>query len=427
MRFFAFCLIASCAGAAMAQPKQAAFPIHSVKVTGSKLYQEEALVRASGLAPGGAYTEAQLDKVLEGSQKRLLESGAAANVSYRYGPSGRGGYDVTFEVVDYEQRIPYRFEALDIDDAKARSYLKEKEPLYGDLIPASEAIAERLRRHVAEFAKKDVKVRMEPDRDGNLNAVFIPAAGLPSVAEVSFAGNKAVPTTLLQNTIHGVAVGAIWREDRFRELLQTSIVPLYLNRGRVRVKFPKVEGTPLSGTDVLGVAVKVTVEEGPSYNVGAVTVSGTPDNDGLTHESGLKSGNVANYEEIREGQKRLHAALRRLGFMKADSKFVPSINDKTQEVDVHYRVSMGLRYTFVKMDTRGLDLHGEHEVRRLWSMKEGEPFNADYPDYFLARLREDGIFDNLRNTKAVIEPDEAAQTVHVTLVFNEPEKRPVLR
>jgi hypothetical protein len=56
-------------------------------------------------------------------------------------------------------------------------------------------------------------------------------------------------------------------------------------------------------------------------------------------------------------------------------------------------------------------------------MKKGQPFNVEYPDYFLDRIREDGVFDNLGRTKSIIEPNPGTGTVDVTLIF-EGEQRP---
>ena len=42
----------------------------------------------------------------------------------------------------------------------------------------------------------------------------------------------------------------------------------------------------------------------------------------------------------------------------------------------------------------------------MWAVKMGRPFNGDYPNVFLTRLREDGIFDNLGKTSSRIELDE---------------------
>jgi outer membrane translocation and assembly module TamA len=86
-------------------------------------------------------------------------------------------------------------------------------------------------------------------------------------------------------------------------------------------------------------------------------------------------------------------------------------------VDLTIHVEPGPQYVFGKLAVQGLDIIGEAAIRRIWGMKPGAPFDAGYPDYFLTRVREDGLFDNLGKTKSAIKLDEQAHTVDVTLVF----------
>jgi outer membrane protein insertion porin family len=58
------------------------------------------------------------------------------------------------------------------------------------------------------------------------------------------------------------------------------------------------------------------------------------------------------------------------------------------------------------------------EIRRRWGLKPGAPFDVEYPDYFLNRVREDGLFDNLGQTKPSVKVDDKTQTVDVTLAFH---------
>ena len=53
----------------------------------------------------------------------------------------------------------------------------------------------------------------------------------------------------------------------------------------------------------------------------------------------------------------------------------------------------------------------------MWTLKEGKPYNPDYPDYFLSRVREEGIFDNLGETHSEPKENEQAHTVDVTVYF----------
>ena len=75
-------------------------------------------------------------------------------------------------------------------------------------------------------------------------------------AEVDFTGNKVIPTGMLREAIHGVAVGARFTDRRFRDVLDTSVRPLYEARGRVRVSFPNIQ-SERAPRDVNG--LKITV------------------------------------------------------------------------------------------------------------------------------------------------------------------------
>jgi hypothetical protein len=53
----------------------------------------------------------------------------------------------------------------------------------------------------------------------------------------------------------------------------------------------------------------------------------------------------------------------------------------------------------------------------MWQLAEGRPFHPDYPEGFLARVHEEGLFDNLGKTRAETNVDAAAHVVDVTLYF----------
>ena len=64
----------------------------------------------------------------------------------------------------------------------------------------------------------------------------------------------------------------------------------------------------------------------------------------------------------------------------------------------------------------------EPEIRKMWGMGEGSPFRDQYPEKFLLRVKDDGVMDNLGETRAKLEFDEARGIIHVALAF-EGEKR----
>jgi outer membrane translocation and assembly module TamA len=71
-----------------------------------------------------------------------------------------------------------------------------------------------------------------------------------------------------------------------------------------------------------------------------------------------------------------------------------------------------------KLDVQGLDLFGEPAVKKLWALKEGSPYDENYPETFLTRIREEGYFDNLGKTRFESKVNATNNTVDVTLYFS---------
>jgi outer membrane translocation and assembly module TamA len=94
------------------------------------------------------------------------------------------------------------------------------------------------------------------------------------------------------------------------------------------------------------------------------------------------------------------------------------INDTDHTVGVEFQIDPGPLYTLGKLEMVGLDLVSEPEIRKMWGIAQGRPFNVEYPDHFLARVKEAGVFDNLKTTKAETKINARNHTVDVTLYFN---------
>lgn len=405
------------ATAPAAAPKS--WPIGALRVEGNRLISEKRILAAAGLKMGQLAGKEEFDAARE----RIAATGAFADVAYHFeaAPGGKGTIQGTFEITEVAQILPYRFRDLPATDAELRPLVAKENALLDNLIPATDVAIERAVKAVAAFVAKrgfkdKVAGRVRPQGE-TLAVVFSPTTPPPSVAEVRFTGTQVVPLTTLQNTVAGVAVGVTFDEPYFRQLLDTSIRPLYEARGRIRVAFPKITTEPAK--DVNGVAVNVEVNEGPGYTLGEVRLEGIGgDTAPLYRAANFKSGELVNIEDVNLGIERIIKRLRHNGYMKSSSTTERKIDDKKKTVDLVIRFEPGARYMFGKVRIEGLDLIGEAAVKKLWALKEGQPFDADYPEYFLARVREDGIFDNLGRTKSAVQVNEQERTADVTLIFH---------
>src|SRR5690606_26233375 len=122
----------------------------------------------------------------------------------------------------------------------------------------------------------------------------------------------------LQQAVAGTAVGAVFTENRFRQILENTVRPLYEAQGRLRVSFGNIETAPAQG--VKGLIVTVAVTEGEPYKLTNVRITGPVAED----KSLLKAGNfqlnaTVNMKAVEDGTDNMEKALKRRGYLSARS------------------------------------------------------------------------------------------------------------
>ncbi len=407
------------ASAKKAKAEVTQWPIESLAVEGNKNYTKEQILSVAGLKTGQLAGKSDF----EAARDRLVATGRFETVGYRFAPNKDStGYEASFQVVEVTPLYLVQFAGLPVKTAEIDAWLRSKDPLYGPQLPATAELLDRYTKLVQEFvtgknATEKVAGKLLPTGPNQFAIVFRSAKPLPTIAQVTFTGNQVLPSTLLQNKISEVAIGFPYTEAGFRTLLDHAIRPLYDARGRASAAFPKI--TVDKAKDVDGLAVTVAVTEGPEFKLGEVVLAGNfaAKSVELLKIGKFKPGEVANFDEIAQGVERIKKRLNRQGYMHAGTTIERALNDKNKTVNVTIRIDEGPQFNFGRLTIEGLDLNGEAAMKKLWGLKEGKPFDADYPDYFLGRVREEGYFENLHNTKAAVKVDEPSHVVDVTLQF----------
>lgn len=395
-------------------PAKTEAPLESVRVTGNRQIPAEKILAVAALKLGELAAKSDFDAARE----RLVATGAFETVGYEYKPGATGGnYDLTIEVHEIDSVFPYRFAGLPVAESVLRDALREQEPLWGDQIPMT-----AVERYVDTIAQSGVKMavtwKLEEVSPGAMAIVFQPAATLPSIAEVRFEGNDALPAATLIRPINDVAIGVPYTEKALRERLDAAIRPLYDARGRIRVAFPKIAVEKAEKVD--GVVATVTVEEGPVYRLGDVRFSGVADAEAaqLARSADLHKGDPANFDDVRAAVERVEKKYRGNGYLHVASQVNREVHDDDRSVNVTIALDLGAQYRFGKLTIKGLDLLTEPEIRKAWGQMEGRPYQPEYANEFLDRLRAEKVFENLGNTSAEPHIDERSKTVDVTLTFS---------
>ena len=391
----------------------AAYPLESVRVEGSRQIPSARVTAASGLRVGLEVTKRDFDEARE----RLLATGAFESVGYEYKPNASAsGYEAVLQVIEAPQFFPYRFEDLPVAEAALRTAVQQAEPIFGDRIPPSKAVLDRLTAVVQKAAGVPVVGKVAGER-GSPEVLFYPAASRPNIADVRFTGNEALPTPLLTRTLSAVAIGVPYTEASFRQLLEASLRPLYEARGRIRVEFPRV--TSAKAERVEGVVVTTAIREGEAYRLAAVRWEGVLNalKQDVEKAANLKTGDIANFDDVQAGLKRVNERYLSAGFLKQSSRVERDVQDATHEVNLTVKVDAGPQYTMGKLTINGLDILSEPTIRKMWRLDPGKPFQSEYPDAFLKRIRDEDMFDNLGKTTADASINETTHVVDVTLNF----------
>ncbi|HTC35351.1 MAG TPA: POTRA domain-containing protein [Bryobacteraceae bacterium] len=400
-------------------PAPTTYTIEVLTVEGNHVYTAEQIFAASGLGVGKKAGPAEFDA----ARDKLSATGAFDNVSYHYAPSKDAeGYDVGFEVSEIGQLYPLRFDELPATDAQLRAWLKQKDPLFGDKVPATKPVVDRYVGWISEFLAAHgnhtaVAGKLTAEGGEELTLLFRPAKTPASVAHVVFTNTGDLAAGVLQTAMYQVAIGVQYSEPKYRELLENQIRPIYEAHGLVRVSFPKIEVAPAK--DVDGITVTTRVEQGPVYKLGAVRyVGGDFSRKELKDLSKLKPDDPVNFDDVKAAQGRFRESLRRQGYLDASSQVKRTVKDADHTVDLTILIDPGPLYTLGKLNISGLDIVSEPVILKMWGMSPGRPFNPDYPDHFLARVKEAGVFDNLKSTRAETNINASKHTVDVTLYFN---------
>ena len=404
------------------------WPLASIAIEGNRNYSPKQVLTVAGLRVGQVANKGEL----EAAHGRLMASGGFDSVAYRFEPSKDGkGVALTYTVVEVNAFYPLMFEDLPASDGAIEAWLQQRDPLFGPRVSATKEALQHFTALVSEYLgtrgyREPLVAKLSSESPPDLVILIRPATQRPSVAQVTALNTGDIQAGVVQSTIYGVAVGSIYSEPRMRQLLDASIRPLYEAKGHLRVAFTKILGAP--APDVKGVAVTVTVEQGPVFTLGKVKYSGVSNEaDELENIAKIKTGELANFDDVKAGQRRLVDYFRHNGYMQAKTEAVRNVNDAAKTVDLDIRIEAGPQFTFRQLNIVGLDIISEPEIRKMWGLKEGKPFNPDYPDHFLERVKEAGIFDGLGETASERKIDPADHAVDVTLSFKgakvEPEKR----
>jgi len=392
-------------------------PISAITIIGNKTFSTDAILAASGLhinENGGA-------AIFDAARDKLLDTGYFDLVSYSFRQQDLG-FAITVTVIEMKQIYPLHVEALPISLDQVKQILKSKDPLFSGLLPANKKALDRAASAVEQSlaaANPGLRVRatVAPVGADRYEIQFAPAEGLPVIADVTFEGSTVANDSDLHEVMIENGIGQFYSDAGIRALLDRLIRPVFEKNGYMQVSFPEITTQP--APKVKGLDVHVKVVDGPRFRLGAVSVRGpmAGQSGRILRIANLPRGDFANGEDLEQAVARIHDTLKSEGYLDVTVSTDHSVNKAATTIDAWFDVEPGDLYTFGHLEVLNLGLDGEAAIRKLWSVKPGDPFPGGYPDHFVEAVKDEGLFDNLGAITATPSIDKQTHVVDVSLHF----------
>ncbi len=412
----------------------AASKLVALKVTGTARYTDKEILAASGLQIGQNAADGDFKEALQ----RLGDSGLFSDLAYSYSSSGAGvKLDLQLADIDQSKLVPARFDNFVwFTDDELRTALQSRVPLFKQLLPLTGNLPDRVSEALqAVLTEKQFPGRVNYMREGDETGGQLKAI-VYRVEEVSirirgfdFPGAAPDQTSLLTTAAHRV-IGANYGRSALSAAAKFDLLPVYLQRGYLQAAFgpsdARVAPQPAPAADTqapaeLQVDAIIPVTPGKVYSTSSVDWKGNSAiaTGELAHLLHLPLGQPADAVRLLRDIENLGKLYRSHGYMTAQIK--PDAQLDGEKSTVHYDLNIveGDLYKMGELEILGLDTQAKARMQEAWTLRQGQPYNGDYPQKFLDDTRQllpRGVQWNVSIHES---PDAKDKTVDVEIRFKQ--------
>jgi len=375
----------------------AAYKLIALKVTGTARYTDKEILAASGLQIG----QNAADGDFKEAARRLGDSGLFSDVVYSYSSSGAGvRLELQLADTDKSKLVPAHFENFVwFTDDELRTALQRHVPLFKQLLPVAgnlpDRVSEALQAILTEkqFPGRVDFLRKEDELDGALNAIVYRVEEVSiRIRGVEFPGASPEQTALLTTAARRL-MGAEYGRTSLAAVAKFDLLPVYLQRGYLKAAFgppdARVVPQPSPAADAQGPAelqvdAIIPVKPGKVYSTSSVDWKG---NSAITTEEvapllHLPPGQPADAVRLLRDIENVSKLYRSRGYMTVQIKPDAQLDDEKSTVHYGLNIVEGDLYKMGELEILGLDTQAKARMQAAWTLREGQPYNADYPEKF---------------------------------------------
>lgn len=397
----------------------------SVKVTGTERYTDKEIVPAAGLQLGENVGDADFKE----AARRLGDTGMFTDVAYSfsYSPAGTK-LELQLKDAGENKLVPAHFENFVwFKDADLISELRRRVPLFQLALPVDGTLLD----HVVDAlqAMLDEKqvlgrvsyLRESPPEGGALTGIAFRIDYMEiRIREVEFPGAAPELLPLLRAAARKLS-GAEYTRSPLAIVARVDFLPVYLQRGYLEASFaPSDARVATQSSSQVEVDAIFAVTPGKVYATSEVSWKG---NAALPTEQlqpllRMPAGQPANAVRLADDLEQVTRLYHARGYMNAHIRPAPLMDEAKNTVHYDLNVVEGDLFKMGELELRGLDSQSTARLRGAWTLREGEPYNADYPNKFVedsTRLLPGGVHWGISIHESVNAADKSVDVaIHFT-------------
>jgi len=412
----------------------------AVKVSGTVRFSDKEIVAASGLQLGRNASDADFKEVVQ----RLGECGLFTDVAYSYSSSDTGTkLELQLADVDAAKLVPASFENFVwFTDDELHAAVEKNVPLFKDLLPVGGSLPDRVQEALqALLSQRQLPGRVNFLReastaDGAIIAINYRVEEINiRIQGVEFPGATPELATLLMAAARRI-IGEEYGRSTLAAAAKFDLLPVYMQRGYLTARFglPTARMLPQSTdssvdakssdtrepTELQVVAI-LPVSPGIVYLTSSVDVKGCSaiSTSQIATHIHLKPGEPADAVGLLRDVENVIKLYRSRGYMTVQVKPEPTFDENQHAVRYDVRIIEGDQYKMGELEILGLDTRAKDRMREAWTLRQGQPYNADYPMKFLEDTR-NLVPPEVEWATSVHEtPDAKDKTVDVEISFRQ--------
>jgi outer membrane protein assembly factor BamA len=411
-----------------------AYKLVALKITGTTSVTSKEILAATGLQIGRNASDGDFKEAVH----LLGDSGLFSGVTYSYSSSGTGvKLELLLTDIDKDKLVPARFENFVwFTDNELRSELRTRVPLFKDLLPLNG----NLTNHVTEALRAVLAEKRYPGRVDFIHNDDGTTVGLTAIVYrveeinirirgIEFPGASPEQAALLTAAAERVS-GSEYGRSSLAAVVKSDLLPVYLRLGYLKADFgpsdahvlpqTTLEADGIGPPEVLVDAV-IPLTPGNVYSTSGIDLKGN---------SAIASGVLAPLFHLPTGQpadgvrllndiERVSKLYRSRGYVMVQIKPTALFNEEKRIVKYELDIVEGDLYKMGELDITGLDTQAEAQAVAAWTLRQGQPYDADYPERFREDFRRLLPHSDLWHITIRATPDARDKTVDVEVHFKQ--------